>query len=94
MVALKIEDITRVLGSSTRLRIIIELFKIPEGIHVRELARKFAMKPQSMSEHIKILEASGLIGYRKIGPVKIITLKNTKEVKAIKRFLEEMGLLC
>ena len=94
MVPLKtIQWVIKVLGSEMRIRIILELFKSPEGIHIRELARKFGITPQSMSEHISILEEHGVVTYRKIGSAKLMKMKNTNKVRILERFLREMNLL-
>jgi DNA-binding transcriptional ArsR family regulator len=59
---------------------------------VSELAEPFDMALPSFVKHIAVLEASGLIGSKKIGRVRTCTLKPRKLAAAERWFTEQRAL--
>ncbi len=59
---------------------------------VSELAKPFDMALPSFMKHIGVLEASGLIGSKKVGRVRTCTLKKQKLAAAERWFDEQRAL--
>ncbi|MBL8644627.1 MAG: winged helix-turn-helix transcriptional regulator [Rhodospirillaceae bacterium] len=67
-----IDDVFRALADGTRRSVLARLTKSPTS--VSELAAPFDMALPSFIEHLKILEASGLVTSKKVGRVRIYQL--------------------
>jgi DNA-binding transcriptional ArsR family regulator len=67
-----IDHVFRALADPTRRTVLARLTKAPTS--VSELAAPFDMALPSFIEHLKILEASGLVSSKKVGRVRIYQL--------------------
>jgi DNA-binding transcriptional ArsR family regulator len=71
-VAEPIDEVFKALADGTRRSVLARLSKSPTS--VSELAEPFDMALPSFIEHLKILEASGLVTSKKVGRVRIYQL--------------------
>jgi DNA-binding transcriptional ArsR family regulator len=70
---IQLDRIFRALGDATRMQVIARLGKGPAS--ALELARPFDMALPSFTQHLGILESSGLVTSEKIGRSRIYTLQ-------------------
>jgi DNA-binding transcriptional ArsR family regulator len=82
-----LDSIFHALADPTRRAVIQRLGRGPAT--VSELAEPFAMALPSFVKHIAVLEASGLIGSKKIGRVRTCTLKPGKLAAAERWFSQQ-----
>ena len=61
-----VADRTRILAEPTRVHILIHLMSAPSG--VMEITRALAMSQPTVSEHVRVLSAAGLIRRERRGP--------------------------
>ncbi len=67
-----IDEVFRALADGTRRSVVARLTKAPTS--VSDLAAPYDMALPSFMEHLKILEASGLVTSKKVGRVRIYQL--------------------
>jgi DNA-binding transcriptional ArsR family regulator len=85
-----LDTIFHALADSTRRAVIQRLGRGPAT--VSELAEPFDMALPSFVKHIAVLEASGLIGSKKVGRVRTCMLKPRKLAAAEQWFGEQRAL--
>lgn len=77
-----------ILGSRSRLRILKLLYMLGE-LNLSRIARRINISHREVKKHIQILEAAGLITYKRFGRIKLYRLnESSNKVKAIEALID------
>jgi len=86
---LQIEDI---FSSKLRVKILKILWQLCE-VNVSEIARRLRVNHKTTIEHLKLLEAEGIIQHKTFGRIRLYRFNEASpKTKAIQRFLEAWEL--
>ncbi|PVX24443.1 MAG: hypothetical protein CW691_07565 [Candidatus Bathyarchaeum sp.] len=76
-----VSDVFSALGSPTRLKIIELVNETERPLHIKAVAQVLKKDYAAVYRHIRVLEASGLVGVYEVGRSRVIYLKNGELVK-------------
>lgn len=77
----RVSDIFSALGSPTRLKIIELISETERPLHIKAVSQVLKKDYAAVYRHVRVLEASGLVGVYEVGRSRVIYLKNEELVK-------------